>query len=188
MSVHAVRYYVRAGLVKPTRNTSNNYRYFGAQDVLRLKFIKGVQTLGFSLAEIREFLETMDAGTCACTDIHGHLAEKIREVRAQIDTLSQRINFMSTVHETWNTNGGHAESFGALCRLLEQQSEPSRQDSACFGTVSCSKVSHNSRSVDGPPSSSKALRDQKANRDRRNEQPVTGLLSAQWISPGPRTL
>ncbi len=120
LGVHAVRFYVRAGLVVPRRNPSNNYKQFREHDVARLRFIKGVQTLGFSLREIGSFLDGLDAGECACNEIHQQLAGKIGETRELMEELSQRYAVMQKVYESWNQTTGHYADIGALCRLLEQ--------------------------------------------------------------------
>ena len=52
VSEHAVRYYSRIGLLKPSRNPDNGYRLFDRTDVTRLRFIRHAQNLGFSLSEI----------------------------------------------------------------------------------------------------------------------------------------
>jgi MerR family mercuric resistance operon transcriptional regulator len=57
VSLQTVLYYERRGLLsKPTR-TAAGYRQFTPDTARRLRFIKHVQTLGFSLEEVRELLE-----------------------------------------------------------------------------------------------------------------------------------
>ena len=122
IGVHTVRFYVRAGLVVPRRNASNNYKQFGEEDVARLRFIKGVQSLGFSLAEIGGLLGRLDAEECTCNEIHHQLADKIRGVRARMEELSQQHAVMQKVYESWNDTTGNDDNIGTLCRFLEQQS------------------------------------------------------------------
>ncbi len=123
VGAHAVRFYVRAGLVVPRRNPSNNYKQFGEHDVARLRFIRGVQGLGFSLAEIAGFLDRLDAGVCACNEIHAHLSNKIWEVRERMEELAKRHDFMQKVYESWDETMGNDNDIGALCRLLEQHAD-----------------------------------------------------------------
>ena len=49
-----VRYYVREGLLAPSRNPTNGYKLFGNPHLARLQFIRQVQALGFTLSEIRD--------------------------------------------------------------------------------------------------------------------------------------
>ena len=53
VGVETIRFYEREGrLIKPKRKQSG-YRLFGPEVVNRIKFIKSVKDLGFSLKEIR---------------------------------------------------------------------------------------------------------------------------------------
>ncbi|MFN0318497.1 MAG: MerR family transcriptional regulator [Burkholderiales bacterium] len=121
VGVHAVRFYVRAGLIVPRRNPSNNYKQFGEDDVVRLRFIKGVQALGFSLAEIGCLLCKLDAGERDCGDINRQLARKLENVQEQMKELGLRYALMRKVHESWNETAGNDHDVRALCRFLEQQ-------------------------------------------------------------------
>ena len=42
-----VRYYVREGLLAPSRNPANGYKLFGSPHLSRLRFIRQAQALGF---------------------------------------------------------------------------------------------------------------------------------------------
>ena len=57
VTAHAVRYYVKAGLLKPTRNLSNGYKQFAIGDVGRVRFVGRTQQFGFTLAEIAEIIQ-----------------------------------------------------------------------------------------------------------------------------------
>ena len=58
VTAHAVRYYVKAGLLKPKRNLSNRYKQFANGDVGRIRFVRRARQLGFTLAEIAEIFRT----------------------------------------------------------------------------------------------------------------------------------
>lgn len=56
VGVETIRYYQRRGLLsEPPR--AGGVRRYGAQDVRRLRFIRGAQQAGFSLTEIGELIE-----------------------------------------------------------------------------------------------------------------------------------
>ena len=46
VGAHAVRFYVRAGLLRADRDPSNNYKQFGESHLVRLRFIKGRPVVG----------------------------------------------------------------------------------------------------------------------------------------------
>ncbi len=60
VGVETVRFYQRRGLLG-TPERDGGVRRYGAQDVRRLKFIRGAQAAGFTLEQIGELL-TLDAG------------------------------------------------------------------------------------------------------------------------------
>ena len=55
LNSRAIRYYERCGLLKAGRALSR-YRIFGEQDLTRLKLVKQLRRLGFSIAEIKQVL------------------------------------------------------------------------------------------------------------------------------------
>ena len=130
VGAHAVRFYVRADLLRAERDPSNNYKQFGEAHVLRLRFIKGAQSLGFSLAEIRALLARMDSGECTCQAMHLQLADKILELRRQIEELEGRHGFMQRVYDDWRAGVDGPHDLGRLCRFLEQQTAPESGRSA----------------------------------------------------------
>ena len=58
VSIATLRLYDRMGLLKPCRrDADSNYRYYDIHQTSRLEFIRHMQNLGMSLAEIQTLLE-----------------------------------------------------------------------------------------------------------------------------------
>ena len=58
LTTRTIRYYEELGLLEPAGRTGGDYRQYDADDVERLRFIKGLRDdAGFSLAEIGQLLE-----------------------------------------------------------------------------------------------------------------------------------
>jgi DNA-binding transcriptional MerR regulator len=58
LTARAIRYYEEIGLLEPAARSDGAYRLYDAEDLERLRFIKGLrEDAGFSLAEIRQMLE-----------------------------------------------------------------------------------------------------------------------------------
>lgn len=57
VSVKALRVYEKKGLIVPVRNDENNYRIYDEDSKVRLQRIQMLQFLGFSLEQIKDFLE-----------------------------------------------------------------------------------------------------------------------------------
>src|ERR1700674_2207800 len=56
VNLETIRYCEREGLMRPPQRTSSGHRAYAPPDVLRLRFIKRSQALGFTLTEIKELL------------------------------------------------------------------------------------------------------------------------------------
>src|SRR5438094_884436 len=58
LTARSIRYYEEVGLLEPAARSEGAYRLYDADDVARLRFIKGLRDdAGFSLAEIGQLLE-----------------------------------------------------------------------------------------------------------------------------------
>src|SRR5215469_13591619 len=62
LSVDAIRFYERNGLLPRAARTQGGFRQFGERDVETLAFIRRVQGLGFKLTEIRGLLTLAETG------------------------------------------------------------------------------------------------------------------------------
>src|SRR5215212_3943892 len=64
LTTRSIRYYEEVGLLKPAARSEGAYRLYDADDIERLRFIKGLRDdAGFSLAEIGQLLEDEVART-----------------------------------------------------------------------------------------------------------------------------
>ena len=64
LTTRTIRYYEELGLLEPAGRSGGDYRLYDADDVERLRFIKGLRDdAGFSLAEIGQLLEDEAART-----------------------------------------------------------------------------------------------------------------------------
>lgn len=95
VSVPAVRYYERLGLlVKALRTGSGNRRYPAAA-IERIRFVKQAQANGLTLAEIRELITLKNRGDARrCRQVQQLLAAKIAQLdeqRAQLDDFRRTL-------------------------------------------------------------------------------------------------
>ena len=64
LTPRAIRYYEELGLLAPAARSDGAYRLYDAEDLERLRFIRGLRDdAGFSLAEIGQLLEDEQART-----------------------------------------------------------------------------------------------------------------------------
>ena len=83
----AIRYYERRQLLGVVPRGPNNYRDYPSSLVKQLKLLRTMQTLGFSLDEIREVLNGLRSQGINCLDGARLLAAKRGVVEAQIRDL-----------------------------------------------------------------------------------------------------
>ena len=81
-----VRFYERMSLLPPARRAASGYRYYGAEDVERLRFIRRAKELGFALEEITELL-TLGAAAPDATTVRQIASRRIARLDAKIRQL-----------------------------------------------------------------------------------------------------
>ena len=90
VGVETIRFYEREGLLNKPKRKQSGYRMFGPDVVNRIRFIKNVKELGFSLKEIRELLFLR-------VDSRGTAAEVKKRVDSKIDQIDKRIRDLKKV-------------------------------------------------------------------------------------------
>ncbi len=87
ISVDAIRFYEREGLLRSAQKTGAGYRLFDEDALRRIRFIKQAQACGFSLAEIRELLAFRRSVGGCCEDVRKVAIEKKLEMERRIKSL-----------------------------------------------------------------------------------------------------
>lgn len=87
LSVHAIRFYEREGLLKAPGRSEGGFRVFDEGGVRELKFICKAQELGFSLTEIRELLILRRADARACSHVRDLLSRARGRVSEKVEDL-----------------------------------------------------------------------------------------------------
>lgn len=77
-----VRYYERAGLLRPSGRSSSNYRLYSSQELERLRFIRAAQSTGFTLDDIKQLLRP-----AACGKVQGLIEARLAEVASRMKEL-----------------------------------------------------------------------------------------------------
>ena len=89
LSVDAIRFYERNGLLPRAARTQGGFRQFNGQDLETLAFIRRVQGLGFKLSEIRNLLILRGNRTHACGPVRRRLKAKLEDVRGKLANLKK---------------------------------------------------------------------------------------------------
>ena len=103
-TTRTLRYYEAQGLL-PTGRSANGYRVYGEHHVRLVREIRSLQAIGFTLREVRPFVECLLAGhesgdDCpASVDVYrrklAYLERHIAELRDVRDRLSERLAGLS---------------------------------------------------------------------------------------------
>ena len=99
MSVHAIRFYEKEGLLdaRHVQRGANRYRHYTDTAIERLKLVKKFQGLGCSLAELKEILRDKDTQTRTNAEIIDWIRQKMADVerqRAELDQVLATLNVM----------------------------------------------------------------------------------------------
>lgn len=87
--LETIRYYEKTGLLpKPARTESGHRRYDPDQE-RRLRFIMRCRELGFSVKEVRGFLELIDNQNVSCAEVETTARHHLEDIRAKIQDLKR---------------------------------------------------------------------------------------------------
>ncbi len=88
VNVETVRYYESIGLLRQPPKPPRGWRRYGPDAVVRLRFIKRAQQLGFSLEEIRTLLRLRtSASPRTCATVARRAKKKLEEIDQKIQDL-----------------------------------------------------------------------------------------------------
>jgi MerR family transcriptional regulator, copper efflux regulator len=115
LSVDAIRFYEKTGLLPRPARTDAGYRVYRQCEVADLEFIQKAQRLGFSLKEIRELFAIQRHPHEVCVHVRDLIAKKLAVVRSKIDELQ-------------TLEAGLADALKQCGRALRQ---PAKQQDTC---------------------------------------------------------
>src|SRR6185369_5753843 len=95
VGVETIRFYEREGLLNKPKRKESGYRMFGPEVVNRIRFIKSVKELGFSLKEIRELLFLRVDSRSTATEVKKRVDSKIDQIDRRIHDLKKVRNALA---------------------------------------------------------------------------------------------
>jgi MerR family copper efflux transcriptional regulator len=114
VGVETVRYYERRGIIDRPAKPSAGYRKYPASIVVRIRFVKNAQELGFSLKEIAELLELRVDPDSTCDDVRRQAQEKVVDITEKIRALQQMKTALARLIKMCNTSAAMEE-----CPILD---------------------------------------------------------------------
>jgi MerR family transcriptional regulator, copper efflux regulator len=94
LSLRTIRYYEEVEVVPPSGRTSGGFRLYTDEDIERLRLVKQMKPLDFTLEEMRDLLQTLDAARDASTvgdEIHERLAMYAAAADARCEKLRDQL-------------------------------------------------------------------------------------------------
>ncbi len=82
VATSTVRYYERAGLLRPGSRSAGNYRLYSADALRRLRFIRAAQATGFTLDDITQLLRPT-----SCRRVQQLIRDRLGAVEARMKEL-----------------------------------------------------------------------------------------------------
>lgn len=122
LSLRTIRYYEEVGLVSPSARTSGGFRLYSETDVARLRLIRRMKPLEFTLEEMRRVLDVLDALETTSPDTGEH-----EELVAQLTGYRQAAEArVAALREQLDVAEGFA---GDLRREITRQKRMTRHSS-----------------------------------------------------------
>ena len=118
-TVHTVRHYTKIGLLKPSRNKSNNYKIYHHSDVVLLRFINNAKELGFTLKEISEILTEAESGHSPCPLVREIIEKRLKENREKIRQMQELQRKMEKARASWAEMEDALPNGHSVCHLIE---------------------------------------------------------------------
>ncbi|MGH9893319.1 MAG: MerR family transcriptional regulator [bacterium] len=87
VNLQTIHYYERRGLLPKPPRTGSNYRAYPEDAVLRVRFVKRAQELGFTLKEIKELLSLRATPRTRCSDVRERAEAKVQNIDDKVRTL-----------------------------------------------------------------------------------------------------
>jgi DNA-binding transcriptional MerR regulator len=118
VNVETLRYYERRGLLPEPARTAGGHREYGPDTVRFVRAVKEAQSLGFSLAEIEEYLSlTRRDPSVAAAAARERLAGKLEAVDAKMAALrTMRAGLVRARYEVWDSVASSTSSAAYLAR------------------------------------------------------------------------
>ena len=123
VSIDTVRFYERSRLLRQPLRTQGGFRLYSQGDLSALRFIRGLQALGFSLNEIREFVSLRMNNFQACSKVRSMLNQKLSEVRTKRMVLAKLEHELKGVLRECRSQMRTRRSRGA-CPVLRVLEDP----------------------------------------------------------------
>lgn len=116
LTVGAIRFYEKAGIIGRPERSSGNYRIYENDDIERLRFARHCREQGLSLEEIRALLAYIENPSVNCAAIHEMIDRHIASLDSQIEQLRQLRDRLAESRQSASCDGADGCGIVSLLR------------------------------------------------------------------------
>lgn len=118
-TAETVRHYTDIGLLSPSRDSHNGYRYYGAEDLRLLRFALKARSLGFTLGDIQSLTQASREGETPCGQVRTLIENRLTQVEARIAELQALSTRMRDAMNEWQGAPDCRLDDGRVCGLID---------------------------------------------------------------------
>jgi MerR family copper efflux transcriptional regulator len=126
VSIDAVRFYEREGLLGRVRRTASGQRLYDDETVRRLAFVRRATALGFSLAEVKSLLTLRVTARMSCERVRERALGKMQDIERRIGELEAMRDALARLAQSCDSG----ETTGT-CPILHELSRPLQAEAPC---------------------------------------------------------
>lgn len=119
LSVDAVRFYEREGLLGRVRRTASGQRQYDPEAVRRLAFVRRAAALGFSLAEVKGLLGLRVSARTPCARVRERALAKLADIDRRIAELQAMRDALARLAQNCDQPGA-----SGTCPFLDELARP----------------------------------------------------------------
>jgi DNA-binding transcriptional MerR regulator len=119
LSIDAVRFYEREGLLGRVRRTPSGQRQYDDEAVRRLAFVRRATALGFTLAEVKGLLSLRVSARMPCERVRDRALAKLTDIDRRIAEMQHMRDALARVARSCDHEGE-----GRSCPFLDELARP----------------------------------------------------------------
>ena len=116
VSVEALRFYEKGGLLNKPARTDSGYRVYGEDVLERLAFIRRAQDLGLSLDEIKRIIDRASSGIDTSDEVRELVRRRVKALDTRLREMQQYRRELKTTLDAWDRL---KQVGGNVCGLIE---------------------------------------------------------------------
>ena len=102
ISTDTLRHYERKGVLPAPRRSRNGYREYPVEALQRVRLVRRLLEIGFTLDELAQIFKTRDGGGAPCHDVRALAAAKLSEIERRLDELGELREELQKILTDWD--------------------------------------------------------------------------------------